>query len=161
MHTTLRSSVRTTLMAGVIGAAAFAGGAATADTFTQPAAQDNPLVQRGCVVRFDTQTAEGKTQPRIHANDSHYCVGVAGQPTVDDQGRLVLKSDSRNEAVVSLTVDEDETLTKKGISCGGSGGGGVTRITCTDRNGAIVAADSPEIRDRYANLWLSWTAWQK
>ncbi|WP_018157087.1 hypothetical protein [Demetria terragena] len=161
MRTPTRSTARTAVVASLIGAATFAGGSAVAGNFTEPSAQDNPLVQRGCVIRFDTSGPDGKTQPRIHANSKHYCVGVTSEPTVDDRGRLVVRTDGSDQAIVTIAVNPDETLTEKGISCGGSGGSGVTRITCTDREGKVVPADSPQMHDKYANLWLGWTTWQK
>lgn len=163
MRSRARTTARTVLVASVVGAAAFAGGTAMADSFSKPSAPDNPLVERGCVIRFDTKDSGGKTKPRVYTNDGHYCVGVSGEPTVDDKGRLVVPTDAqgRNQAVVSMSIDSDETLTAKGISCGGSGGIGKTVISCYDRAGKQVRADSAEMYQPNGNLWLSWTTWQK
>lgn len=163
MRSRARNTARTALVASVVGAAAFAGGTAMADSFTQPSSPDNPLVQRGCVIRFDTKDSAGRTKPRIHANTGHYCVGVNGDPTVDDKGRLVIPTDAQgqDQAAVSMAINSDETLTAKGISCGGSGGIGKTVISCYDRAGKQVRADSSTMYDRGSNLWLSWTTWQK
>ena len=158
----MRKGIRNTMIVGALGAAAFTGGTAFAEGGSNKASsQDNPLVQRGCVIRFDTQSRTGTTVPRIHSNSKHYCVGVTAEPTVDDQGRLVVRTDGADQPVVSIAVSPDETLTAKGITCGGSGGSGRTVIACYDRNGKPVRADSPTIHGKYANLWLTWTTWEK
>lgn len=162
MRTPAGATVRTALVSAVAGAAVFAGGTAVGDSFSKPSAQDNPLIERGCVIRFDTKDSAGKTTPRVHANNGHYCVG-AGSPTVDDKGRLVVPTDAKGQkqAVVGMSIDEDETLVKEGISCGGSGGLGETVISCYDRSGKPVRADSAQMYQPGGNLWLSWTTWQK
>ena len=138
-----------------------AGGAVgvAADNYLREAKHDNKIAIRGCVVRFDERDADEVTQPRIHANQAHYCVGVTDITVNPENGDLEVRSDTQGP-IVSLAVSPDETLAARGISCGGSGGGGITRIRCFDRDGAPVRADGPEIYGTYSNLWLTWFTWQ-
>lgn len=148
-------------LACVIGASTVVGGAvtATAEDYLRDAKHDNKVAIRGCVVRFDKKDASGeKTVPTIHANESHYCVGVT-DVDVEADGDLVVRSDTVGP-IMSLAVSSDETLTEKGITCGGSGGGGTTIVRCFDRDGTKVRADGREIHGARSNLWLSWFTWQ-
>lgn len=137
------------------------GGAAgaVADNFLRDASHTNKIAIRGCVVRFDERDDAGLTTPRIHANQAHYCVGVTSIAVNSDNGDLEVRSNTVGP-IVSLAVSPDETLTARGISCGGSGGGGITRIRCYDRTGNRVRADSAELFGTYSNLWLTWFTWQ-
>lgn len=146
---------------GALSAAALvlcgAGGATAASTLT-PSSPDNELVHRGCVIRFDTKTSAGTTKPHIHANSAHRCVGLRSEPTVDSTGRLVLKTDG-GEPIVTMSASPDETFAARGITCGVSGGTGTTRVSCYDRAGKPVRADSPQLFGSTSNLWMSWTSW--
>lgn len=157
----MRRPVRWAAMALAAVGVFVAGGAvgAAADNYLRDASYKNKIAVRGCVVRFDERDPGGVTQPRIHANPSHYCVGVTGVAVNPDNGDLEVRSNTRGP-IVSLSVSPDETLAARGISCGGSGGGGITRIRCFDRDGAKVRADGPEIYGTYSNLWLTWFTWQ-
>lgn len=139
------------------GATAPPAAAATHSTpsTTTPSAQ---ITIRGCVIRFDRRTASGATEPRIHANETHRCVGVTRVDADRNTGELVIKSDI-HEPIITISVSPDETLVQRGISCGASGGLGVTRISCYDRDGKQVAADSRAIYGPSANLWVGWTSW--
>ncbi len=132
---------------------------AAANNYLRDAHHYNKIAIRGCVIRFDERDPEGVTVPRIHANESHYCVGVTSLAVNPVNGDLEVRSNTPGP-IVSLSVSPDESLTKLGISCGGSGGGGITRIRCYDREGDPVRADSKEIYGQYNNLWLSWFTWQ-
>lgn len=116
------------------------------------------ITVRGCVIRFDERTSSGATKPRIHANETHRCVGVTRVYADRSTGELVIKSDV-HEPIISISVSPDETMVQRGISCGASGGLGVTRISCYDRDGKQVGADSRAIYGPSANLWVGWTSW--
>lgn len=139
------------VLAGAVGAAA--------ESYLRPAKWDNKIAIRGCVIRFDQKTPEGFTQPRIHANSAHICVGVTKVYADRANGDLVVE-DNTPGPIVSLAVSPDESLAAKGISCGGSGGTSVTRIRCYGRDGHRVSAHSSEIYGPYNNLWLTWFTWQ-
>ncbi|HEY6739820.1 MAG TPA: hypothetical protein VI076_13325 [Actinopolymorphaceae bacterium] len=141
--------------AAVVGA----GVGAAAENYLREAHHNNKIAIRGCVIRFDERDDAGKTVPRIHANPSHYCVGVSSIAVNPDNGDLEVRSATKGP-IVSLAVSPDETLTSRGISCGGSGGGGITRIRCFDRDGVRLRADGPELYGTYSNLWLTWFTWQ-
>lgn len=102
----------------------------------------------GCIIRFSSAT------PQIHANAAHVNQGCVSL-SINQNGSLVVKHETVGP-IVSLSVDSDETLTKKGIQCGGSGGIGTTVVACYDRDGDRVRVDSTQIRHPYANLWLTW-----
>ena len=144
-----------------VGAALTLGGAvgAAAENFRRDASHDNKIAIRGCAIRFDERDAHKKTVPRIHANQAHYCVGVSSVSADAKTGELVVRSETEGP-IVSLAVSPDETLTERGISCGASGGGHVTRVRCFDRDGTRLRADGPELFGKYSNLWLNWTTWQ-
>lgn len=137
------------ITAGAVGAAA--------QSFFRDAHWKNKVAIRGCVVRFDERDADGKTVPRIHANEAHYCVGVTHLAI--EEGDLVAYSNTEGP-IVSLAVSPDESLAKLGITCGGSGGGHRTAIRCYDREGVKIDADSPQMYGTYNNLWLTWFTWQ-
>lgn len=129
-----------------------------------PAHEDNPIAQRGCVIRFSELSDTGNSViPTIHANSTHRCVGVetvrADWSTDPDRGKLILTHGDGLSEVVSMTVDEDETLTSKGIRCGGSGGGNVTKIECYNADGDFVPAWSLEMYSPWANIWFSADMW--
>lgn len=131
--------------------------------YSSPAHPDNPTAMRGCVIRFDTLSESGNSQiPRIHANESHQCVGVssvyADWSDTSTRGDLVLKGIDTNR-VVSISVTPDETMVALGIDCGPSGGGYTTRIRCYDRNGVKVPAYSLELYGPNTNLWITWVMW--
>lgn len=114
---------------------------------------------RGCVIRFDHKDRHGRTVPRKHINRTHACVGVHRVYADRRTGELVLTG-PHGGAIVFITVSPDETLLARGITCGASGGVGVTRLRCYDRQGQQVPADSPRIYGRSANLWIGWVSWQ-
>lgn len=150
-----RRGVAVVLLAFALVAAGVAG--ATAENYLRDAKHDNKIAIRGCVIRFDEKDDAGKTVPRIHANSSHYCVGV-DRIGVED-GDLVVYSNTVGP-IVSLAVSPDESLAEQGITCGGSGGGNRTAIRCYDRDGVKIDADSSRMHGTYNNLWLTWFTWQ-
>lgn len=143
-----------------------AGGTAAArlTDYMSPADPGNPTALRGCVIRFDTLSPSGGTVvPRIHANESHACVGVTSL-AVDwspaSYGDLIIHNTAGPNMVVSVFAEEDETLAQRDIQCGPSGGGTTTRIRCY-RDGVKVPAQSLEMYGPNVNLWLGWVAWME
>lgn len=153
------------LLLAIFSLGAVAGAGYLSNRYMHKAKPDNPMSIRGCVVRFDTLSKTGRTVvPRIHIGANHYCVGVtsvyADWSQGYNRGSLVVKNTNGAQGFVTLVVDEDETLTKKGINCGGSGGGVTTVIRCYDRNGKFVPAWSKQLHGAGSNLWLMWVTWE-
>lgn len=133
-------------------------GSADGNDFMKSTSASNPIATSGCVIRYDTKETWGNTKPRIHANATHTCVGVKRVYADYSTGYTVVELETAGP-VVSLVVDEDETLVKKGIACGGSGGMGTVKIACYDRNGNQVKAHSAAMYHPLANIWFSLNAW--
>ncbi|MGH3734812.1 MAG: hypothetical protein ACRDT6_04195 [Micromonosporaceae bacterium] len=155
--------LRRCLVVGLVGVVAFGGGVAFAEDYLRPADPANPISIRGCVIRFDTLSSTGKSVvPRIHANSTHMCVGVTSvKADWAGNGDLIVTNTGGPGVVVSLAVSPDETLVRKGISCGGSGGTYTTTVICYDRAGNHVPAYSLKMYGSTSNLWLNWTMWHK
>jgi hypothetical protein len=106
-------------------------------------------VVTGCVIRFESGG------PAIHANSTHRCTG-ANSVSVEADGDLLIRSDHHG-AVISMTAEEDETLSQRGILAGPSGGTGTTIVRFySTKTGAAVRADSAVLKGTYANLWMTW-----
>lgn len=133
---------------------------ARADGYLFPPSVDNPVADRGCVIRFDEKTTSGNTRPRIHANSTHYCIGVTNVYAEYPTGDLIIEMDPVGP-IVSINVTEDETLTARGIACGPSGGAVTVRIRCYDRSGTKVKAYSSKMYGRYSNLWFATQSWSQ
>lgn len=128
--------------------------------YLKPAKVDNPILLRGCVIRFDKLSSTGKSvQPRILANSGHICVGVQSV-TIDwgGSGDLLLRDSPSNEPVIVAFAEEDETLTARGIQCGPSGGAVQVRIACY-KGTTRIPGYSKQLYGRYANLWVGVQNW--
>jgi hypothetical protein len=143
--------VMLTLLAGTAGAVGSA--------YMYAPSVDNPTAQSGCVIRFDEKTRAGNTRPSIHANSTHYCLGVSSVSADYPSGDLVIDMQTVGP-IVSIAVSPDETLVSRGIDCGASGGAGTIRVRCYDRYGKVKAY-SPKMYANTANLWLGWSSWDK
>jgi hypothetical protein len=130
--------------------------AATGSAYVQTVSADNPIVDRGCVIRFD-RTLNGYTAPRIHANSTHTCVGIKRVYAEKPSGDLVIEGESAG-AIVTINVTMDETFAQRDIQCGPSGGIPVVRVRCY-KDGVKVKAYSRAIRHPYANLWFGTRSW--
>ncbi|RZS39232.1 hypothetical protein EV193_104448 [Herbihabitans rhizosphaerae] len=107
-----------------------------------------PLVT-GCAIRFE---AAG---PAIYQNSTHLCTG-ATSVAVEPDGDLVIRSGTRGP-VISMTVEEDETLVRRGILAGPSGGGSETVVRFfSTRTGEPVRADADVLKGTYSNIWVTW-----
>lgn len=140
-------------------AVALAAGAlgATGTELLRPSADDPVLA--GCVIRFDERSADGLTVPRVHVNEGHACVGVDAVRVDAANGDLLIDNVVPSP-IVSVLVSPDETLVGRGIDCGGSGGGGLTRIACHD-DGGRVRLDSADVYGPASNLWVFWMALER
>lgn len=143
----------TTRLVATLGAAVIAAGLYTASgaiATGSPETNGATTSVTGCAIRFTT------SGPRIHENSAHDCNG-ASAVSVNSAGELVIKQTVGGRPVVSMTVDEDETLSTRGITAGGSGGTGTTRVRFFDtRSGHVVRADSPALQGEFANIWVTW-----
>lgn len=155
-HTSLRSwGIRGAILLVIV--VLFGSGVAVGANYQYPASLANPLVTRGCVIRFD-QRVDGRTVPRIHANAAHYCVGVRRVYAEYPSGDLVIEVQPVGP-MVTINVIEDETLSARGIQCGPSGADLVVRVSCYSRSGAKAKAYGSTIHGTYSNLWFSTTNW--
>lgn len=142
-----------TALAGVV------VGVAVAQTYMSPASVDNPIAIRGCVIRFATKNSRGQTVPTIHANSSHHCVGIPTVSVDPNNGDIVLgQYAGGSKVIVTQSVSADETLTARGIACGGSGTS-IVRIRCYDRSGTKLPGTSSKLYGTYANLWVTVIMW--
>lgn len=113
-------------------------------------------ITTGCVIRFDDASwNRTRVYPRIHANSTHINTGCTGV-TVTAAGDLRI-GQTQSQPIVSLSVDPDETLARKGIVLGGSGGSGHTTVVMYDRAGRHLRADSMSLYGSTTNLWVMWT----
>ena len=113
-------------------------------------ANDAAPAVTGCVIRF---TPGG---PVIHVNATHACTG-AESVTVDPDGALRIDQSGHGGRIASVTVAVDETLAGRGVSCGASGGVGITVVRCFNAaTGTLIRADSPQLVGPTSNLWLTW-----
>lgn len=143
----------TTRLVAALGAAGLAGGIYTASGLVATGSPETSAVTTsvtGCAIRF---TVKG---PHLHENSAHECNG-ASAVSVNAAGELVIKQTVGGPPVVSMTIDEDETLATRGIVAGGSGGTGTTRVRFFNtRSGQSVRADSPTLQGDFANIWVTW-----
>lgn len=103
----------------------------------------------GCVIRFTS------TGPAILDDANHRCTG-ATSVSVLTNGDLQIRT-PRSGPIVSLTADEDETLTTRGIMAGASGQGEVTIVRFySTRTGSAVRADSTTLQGSTSNIWMTW-----
>lgn len=153
----LKKVIATLAIGATIGAGVTIGAAHAVD-YLHPASVDNPIAQSGCVIRFDEKTSTGNTRPSIHANSTHYCVGVQRVRASYPSGDLII--DLRTVGpIINIAVSPDETLTARGINCGPRGGMGTIAILCYDRYGHKIKAYSNKMYGTHSNLWVGWTSW--
>lgn len=116
------------------------------------AAQQQPTtgpIVTGCVIRLYP------TGPEIHDDAWHDCTG-ADEVTLDADGDLRILS-SHSTAVISVTAAVDESLARRGILAGASGGVSWTEVRLYDVDtGQAVRADSAAATCTYCNLWMTW-----
>lgn len=114
------------------------------------------------VIRFDSGTVDGNGGfitggPYIHANSLHINVGITGL-SIDEYGRLAITTDTASAGTIgSPRVEEDETLSARGIQGGISGGNGFLNVKF-GKNGVPLdltkQADWDAISGPTANIWV-------
>lgn len=115
--------------------------AKVADSETPP----GTAVVTGCVIRF---TSAG---PVIHENASHANTGC-DTVAVEADGDLAI-TQKIGGAVVTVFAEEDESLIRKDVNAGPSGGAGKLIVRFA-KAGAFVRADSDLLICDYCNLWV-------
>lgn len=136
------------------------GGATVAATTDSHAswAQDSEVITTGGVVRF---YSDG---PAVHENAQHAASGIRSVH-ISDRGHLVI-TQTYALPVVTVIAQSDETLVKRGISAGISGGVSDSHVAFYDsRLGRELdltdPADYRRVVGPYANLWFSVTQVQR
>ena len=132
-------------------------GAATVSANTAEHVTDferGATVTTGCVIRFYY------AGPTIHENGAHACTGATAV-YVQPNGSMRIEQ-TRSAPVVSVVAQADETLVRRGITAGVSGGVHVSDVTFYDDHlGRMLDLSDPADYRRlvgpYANLWISWT----
>lgn len=93
----------------------------------------------------------------IHSNSSHKPMGFTGTEIDPKRGTIVVRRD-RGDSVVSIIAEPDETLTKRGITIGASGGGRVTHLYLY-QNGVQLnlarPADYAKAAGSTSNIWMT------
>jgi hypothetical protein len=139
--------------------ALFLSGGAIAIAVTGPA--DPPLTGSNlCVSGGAIRLDPGG--PVWHENTRHNTVGfdTTVEPQINSDGEIHLSLEQTLD-VVSLTVEEDETLSRKGVWAGGSGGVGHVDITMRKYGASNIpldlnnSSDYNSVRGEYSNLWVT------
>ena len=108
------------------------------------------IIIRTAVIRLGTTVY-------LHTNSAHGSVGIT---SINLSGGcdIVVSTDTQpGEKILSIDVDEDETMTRLGIAGGGSGGLGTTTIPLYNRSGSHICANN-SIFGTNANIWLTITS---
>lgn len=107
---------------------------------------------KGCCIRFPD------TGPEILADSSHHSIGIASVSIDDATGHLCITHD-RAAPVVSISPVLDETLMQRGLTVGGSGGGGRTLIFFKHATLGVLNLKNPAhyavLTGTTTNLWYS------
>jgi hypothetical protein len=129
-------------------------------------AQDR-LVHRGGIIRVGSQANRDEaafdaavikiasTGIYLHDNSTHASVGITGLTLSAGCDLIIWTDDDATEEVVSIVIEEDESLARLDIESGPSGGGGKTTVPLY-KNGAKVCATSSTFGSQ-ANLWVGFT----
>jgi hypothetical protein len=124
-----------------------------------PASVGNPIVERGCVVRYDTLDGAGaRVVPRIHEDASHICVGVTAV-ALEANGDLRIENAGGPWKIVTVWVVLDESLAAQGLTCGVSGGGTVSIVRCYNPAGVRIRHDSLTMYGPGNNIWFGALNW--
>lgn len=123
-----------------------AGATGLAGATGNPPAIETAAVVRGCVIRFNA------TGPAIFENSSHLCTGASSVSVLANGDLEIVQTVAA--PVISVTVEEDETLSTQGVIAGASGGVRTTIVRFySTQTGQQLRADSPVLQDSSANLW--------
>lgn len=133
------------LLAGAIVTAAAGLAIGRGPSQEPPAA---PIVT-GCAIRL---TAAG---PSIIQNSTHRCTGASSVSILPSGDLEIIQTVSA--PIISTTVDEDETLSARGILAGASRGGRATTVRFySTKNRTRLRADSPLLVGAWNNIWVTW-----
>jgi hypothetical protein len=122
-------------------------------------------ITAGCIRFYETG-------PEWHVNDHHKAIGLIDptvQPYIDGDGRLAFSlvgptGQPNTYPVCSMTVEEDETLTARGVTGGPSGGVTEVRIQfykngVNGADGVPISLDNPthysRIQGPNSNIWFT------
>ncbi len=110
------------------------------------------MVLQGGVIRLQY------SGPSILSNRSHVTVGLKNVE-IDKNGNLVVYRDMQETTLISINVTLDEELSKRGITCGVSGGGYKTTILFYNREGKNLnlndVNDYRQIAGPYSNFFIN------
>ncbi len=125
-------------------------GAAGFRLSSEPSIQ-NQIKINGGVIRIDPTKGV-----YLHTNSSHHSVGIE-QVYIDKiDGSLVVIRDTK-DSIVTTSVTPDETLTKRGIAVGFSGGGKVSKVLFY-KNGKQLKLnkkqDFNQVASPMSNIWF-------
>lgn len=134
-------------------------GATVANQYQTGAVNANDTIMSGCVVRFSDRDGS----PSIHANGAHLCAGVK-DVSITGSGRLRVTQtvqDATQNPIIFAFIQTDETLSKRGIIAGASGGTGDTTYVFHDtRLGRKLdlskRSDRMRLQGEYSNAWVGW-----
>lgn len=106
-----------------------------------------------CTIRFNGRGY----RPTVHANSAHLCTNVESV-SINANGDLYIDF-HRGSAVLTVQVDEDETLTSRGIFAGGSSGTNEVNVRFYDSRlrrtlNLTRFADRKRIGGNASNIWL-------
>lgn len=137
-------------VAAIVAALATTGAAAVAsDTVVAPSADGSQVRISSCVIRLYT------SGPQMYENDGHACLGVTSV-RINTAGNLEISRTSGGP-IAYVSAAADETLARRGIIAGASGGLGTTVIVLYDTDtGRRVRPDSTAVASSQSNLWLLW-----
>lgn len=152
--------IKRIIIAAGLSFVALAGGSTLGLVDLHPADVDNPIVDRGCVIRFDTLNAGGTAVvPRIYEDTYHICVGVTSV-SLEANGDLRIENTGGPSKVVTVWATPDETLAATFRACGVSGGGTVSIVRCYLATGVRVNFGSiAHVYGAGSNIWFGATNW--
>lgn len=111
---------------------------------TVPVDNHSPVKISGCAVRL-------LSTPYLHQNAAHSCAGFTSA-AYDAAGRLVVTFDGG--CVRSVSLSPDETMVRKGIAAGGSGGN-TSLVIFFAHDGVSMSAHDPYLHGTNTNVWIT------
>jgi hypothetical protein len=133
-----------------VGAAMVVGVSASAHSaivVTSASDGQDRMIRRGGVIRVGSSVY-------LHTNSTHASVGLTRTQIVNGCYLRVFFDTATGEKILSIVVEEDETLSRKGIQAGASGGSGYANIYLYRADGTPVCANNKTL-GLGANLWIA------
>ena len=118
-------------------------------TYQLPQSASNNVKITGGVIRIDPKGVY------LHTNSTHHSIGIKSVYIDKNDGSLVVVSEKGNP-VVTTSVTPDETIAKKGITVGLSGGGKYSKVFFY-KNGKQLKLNSKqfnEVASPTSNIWF-------